>query len=103
MKDSLKTIIWLIVYGFIFGNFVSQGVFYLFDREPTGLIFFLSVAIFFAIGGVVFFFYGLLETIDEGGEILRYRIQMLEEKVEDLESDMLAAKLSLIRSESIER
>lgn len=102
MKEFL-TIIWLIIYGFIFGAIVSQGVFYFFDREPTGLIFFLSVAIFSAIGGIVVFLFGLLKTIDQDEEILRYRIQMLEEKVEDLESEQLAAKLFLIRSESIDR
>ena len=88
----LSVIIWPLVYAFIFGAVVTQGVFYLYEREATGLLYVLSVTIFAAIGYICAFIFFLLQAIDEGEEILRYRIEMLEEKVEELEREQLIAK-----------
>lgn len=88
----LPVIIWPLVYAFIFGAVVTQGVFYLYEREATGLLYVLSVAIFAAIGCVCAFIFVLLRVMDEGEEILRYRMEMLEEKVDELEREQLVAK-----------
>ena len=88
----LPVIIMPLVYAFIFGAFVTQGMFYLYEREATGLLYVLSVAIFAAIGYICAFIFLTIRSIDEREEILRYRIEMLEEKVEELEREQLIAK-----------
>ena len=75
-----------------FGAVVTQAVFYLYEREATGLLYVLSITIFAAIGYVCAFIFVLLRVMDEGEEILRYRIEMLEEKVDELEREQLVAK-----------
>jgi hypothetical protein len=88
----LPLIVWHLVYAFIFGAVVTQGVFYLYEREATGLLYVLSVSIFAAIGYICAFQLFVLHAIDEGEEILRYRIEMLEEKIEELEREQFVAK-----------
>ena len=88
----LPVIIWPLVYAFIFGAAVTQGVFYLYEREATGLLYVLSVTIFAAIGYICGFVFVLIRGMDEGEEILRYRIEMLEERIEELEREQLIAK-----------
>lgn len=39
----LPVIVWHLVYAFIFGAVVTQGVFYLYEREATGLLYVLSL------------------------------------------------------------
>lgn len=89
-------IIWSLVYAFIFGAVVTQGVFYLYEREATGLLYVLSVTIFAAIGYICAFIFLTIRSIDEGEEILRHRIEKLEEKIEEkieeLEREQLIGK-----------
>ena len=61
-------------------------------KRGNGLLYVLSVAIFAAIGYICAFILLTIRSIDEGEEILRYRIEMLEEKVEELEREQLIAK-----------
>ena len=88
----LPVIIWPLAYAFIFGAAVTQGVFYLYEREATGLLYVLSLTIFAAIGYICGFIFVFIRALDEGEEILRHRIEMLEEKIEELEREHLIAK-----------
>lgn len=88
----LSTIIWSLAYAFIFGFIVAQGVFYLYEREPTGLLFVLSVMTFAAIGYICFLIYATLKVTGEVEEELRYDMEMLEKKIEELEREQLVAK-----------
>ena len=88
----LPVIIWPLVYAFIFGAAVTQGVFYLYEKEATGLLYVLSVAIFAAIGYICAFIFLTLQVMDEREEILRYRIEMLEERIQELEREQLIAE-----------
>ena len=47
----LPVIIWPLVYAFIFGAVVTQGVFYLYEREATGFLYVLFVAILRLLAG----------------------------------------------------
>jgi hypothetical protein len=88
----LPVIIWPLVYAFIFGAVVTQALFYLYEREATGLLYVLSITIFAALGYICGFVFVLIRAMDEGEEILRHRIEMLEERIEELERGQLIAK-----------
>ena len=80
------------IYAILFGVFASQGVFYFYDEEAAGLLYFLSVALFSLLGGTCLFFFFLFKAIDEGDETVNFRLDQLQEKVSDIEREQLVAK-----------
>ena len=92
------------LYALVFGVLISQGVFYFYDEEAAGLLYFLSVGLFSLLGGTCLSFFILLKATNEVDEDVNFRLDQLEQRVSDIEYEQLVAKYpELVATETTDK